>query len=136
MSMRPSWTETWMNIAKELARRAPCTRSQVGCIVVAANQFVWPGYNGVPSGEKHCTDGGCPRGLLTYEELPPEGDYSNCKAVHAEVNAIRKAGEFARGAVIFVTRRPCSDCRQAIVQSQLSEMVYLDESGQVVREGI
>lgn len=55
---RPTWDETWLGIARVVAARAACTRSQVGAILVVDNRHTWLGYNGVPAGEIHCTDGG------------------------------------------------------------------------------
>jgi dCMP deaminase len=121
---RPTWDETWLGVAAEVAKRAACTRSQVGAVLTADNKLTYLGYNGVPAGEVHCTDGGCPRGLLTYEQLATLTDYSNCPAFHAEYNAILKAGQKAKGGTIYVTREPCSDCYRHLMGAGVVRAVW------------
>lgn len=82
------------------------------------------GYNGAPSGDTHCTDGGCPRGKLTYEQLEPGTAYDNCVALHAEMNALLRAGEKANGAVLYITRSPCDWCSKIIRSSGVVRVVY------------
>ena len=48
---RPSWDETWLSVARTVARRSLCSRDQVGAVVVSAtNRLLETGYNGPPSG--------------------------------------------------------------------------------------
>lgn len=121
---RPTWDDTWLEVAKAVANRAACTRSQVGALLVVDNCHTYMGYNGVPSGEVHCTDGGCPRGLLTYDECAPLTSYSNCKAIHAEDNALRKAGSLAVGSTVYITRSPCDDCAQKMRSAGVERAVW------------
>ena len=124
--MRPSWDEWGLYLAKAVSMRAACTRSQVGAVILGAdNTGVSFGYNGVAAGELNCSDGGCPRGKLTYDQLPPLGDYSNCNGRHAEENAIRYADpERCKGATIYVTRKPCQNCQTIITTSGIARTVF------------
>jgi len=84
------------------------------------------GYNGTQAGEVNCSDGGCPRGALTYDELPAYGSYSNCKGFHAEVNAIidaHRRGMSVEDCTIYVTFAPCSDCSRFIEESGITRVV-------------
>lgn len=122
---RPTWDEYGLLLATAAASRAACNRSQVGAAVLdQAHRVVSCGYNGVPAGELNCSDGGCPRGQLSYEQLPPLGDYSNCRGSHAEKNAIDyAAAEACRGSTIYITRSPCDECLTLIRRSGISRVV-------------
>lgn len=94
-----------------------CTRRQVAAALVGVkdNQLYAVGWNHLPVGR--CDKGQCPRGQLSYEQLPAYADYAgNCDAVHAEVAAIRSLAAMAKPpkCVLYVTERPCGDCAHVI----------------------
>jgi len=92
-----------------------------------ANRIVSCGYNGVPAGDRNCSDGGCPRGRLTYEQLPPLGDYSNCNGRHAERNAIEYADpDDCVGSTLYVTRAPCDGCSGLVRLAGIVRVVWPD----------
>jgi dCMP deaminase len=113
--------------AAGLAQFSTCTRRQVGAVLVnREGKIVGEGYNGVSSGEVHCVDGGCPRGLLAYSDVPAGVDYNlyPCRAIHAEHNAILLAGvERARGGTIYVTDEPCTQCSVLIKHVGIERVV-------------
>ena len=125
---RPTWDEHWMAHADVAAGRAACTRAQVGAVVVHDNWMVSEGYNGAPAGERECTDGGCPRGLLSRDECPPDSSYDNCVSIHAEVNALLRAGTNARGGVLYVTRKPCPWCSKVVKAAGIVRVVYREDN--------
>jgi dCMP deaminase len=89
----------------------------VGAVLVnARNEIRGTGYNGSPAGLPGClTDRACPRGRLSYDEVPADSDYSNCIADHAERNALRHSRpEDLKGATLYVTRPPCPSCTTLI----------------------
>lgn len=109
-----------------LSQFSTCTRRQVGAILVQNNVIVAEGYNGVSSGEVHCVDGGCPRGLLSYAEAPAGVDYNlyPCHAIHAEHNAILRAGiDRCKGATLYVTDEPCTQCTVLIKHVGIERVV-------------
>ncbi len=59
-----------------------------------------------------------------------EGWHARFGGAHAEVNALRAAGDGARGATLYVTLEPCDHtgktppCTHAIVQAGIARMVY------------
>ena len=94
-----SWDEFFMGVALLAAKRSKDPNTQVGaCIVDKNNIILSTGYNGFPYG---CS-------------------------VHAELNAILNAqGKDLHGARLYVDLFPCNECAKAIIQSGISEVVYL-----------
>lgn len=129
MPDRPSWDETFEAIAKIWAERSTCSRRKVGAVLVKDKKVIGNGYNGVRSGADHCIDGGCPRGQLSYDDVPAGSDYNAypCYAIHAEHNAILQAGmDRALGAVLYCTELPCQQCTNLIEHVGIEWVVIVD----------
>lgn len=130
---RPDFDNYFLQIALAVSARGDCTRSQVGAVLVDSQRIVVAtGYNGVLPGQTGCLSGACPRGLRTYDELPPGGSYADCIAYHAEVNTISfalRAGQSDRfdGATMYVTRDPCFNCRMAMINVGINRAVTICE---------
>ena len=114
---RPSYEDTFFEIAKTLAKRSTCPRKHVGCVIVDEyNSIVSEGYNGAPSGMPHCADAGC---II-------EGGHC-VRAIHAEINAIAAAarrGASLKGARAYCTLLPCIQCAQALATAGVTSVVY------------
>lgn len=121
---RPTWDQYFLDIARAVSERAACTRSRVGAVLVKDNRIISTGYNGAPAGVKHCTDGGCPRGLLSYEDLPPNAQYDNCIAQHAEINCLAYSRNEARGGTMYITRAPCDWCSKVLNAFGIEKVVH------------
>lgn len=123
-AIRPSWDEYFLMLAKLAATRSTCLALPVGAVIVKDKQVLATGYNGPPSGSKHCVELG-----YCYEGL---GKCSECKvlpsrAVHAEANAIAQAarhGIKTDGASIYVTLEPCLSCLKLIISAGMREIFY------------
>lgn len=128
---RPGWDEYFLSIAAVVATRADCTRSRVGAVLVnSRNEVRGTGYNGSPAGLPGClSDGACPRGKLSYTDIPPDSDYSNCIADHAERNALRHSspGDLV-GATLYTTRKPCPGCQTLIDAAGVSRVVWVGDA--------
>ncbi len=116
-----SWDEYFMGIAILSAKRSKDPNTQVGaCIVNKKNRIVGTGYNGLPAG---CSD----------DEFPwdKQGDFLQTKypyVCHAELNAIlNNIGMDLAGCRIYTALFPCNECSKAIIQSGISEVVYLSD---------
>ena len=116
-----SWDEYFMGVALLAAKRSKDPNSQVGaCIVSAQNIIISTGYNGLPKG---CSDDEYP---WARQGAPNETKYPY--VVHAELNAIlNAAGRALDGARIYVSLFPCNECAKAIIQTGISEIIYLSD---------
>ena len=107
---------------------ADCNRRHVGAVVVDGyGRLIGVGWNGLRDGS--CSRGECPRGKLSYGEMPAFSSYSgNCAALHAEDSAIRMAGPRCEGGTIYVTCPPCPECEEIIEANGLRvEVVTLED---------
>ena len=117
-----SWDEYFMGIAMLTAKRSKDPSTQVGaCIVSKDNIIISTGYNGMPKG---CSDDEFP-----WEREGAQDDMTKYPyVVHAELNAILNAnGRDLRGSRIYVALFPCNECAKAIIQSGVSEVMYLSD---------
>ena len=126
---RPDWDTYYLNIARVVSDRADCTRRKVGAIIVNGDRIVSTGYNGAPAGKPGClTSGACPRGQLSIFDVAPGSSYDtgkgSCIALHAEQNAILRAGLDCRGATLYLTDEPCNGCARLIEGSGIVRVVF------------
>lgn len=69
---------------------------------------------------------------MSKEECAPGADYRNCISLHAEQNALLRAGDRANGGTLYVTREPCDWCWKNIRATGLSRVVWFGPDGGVV----
>jgi dCMP deaminase len=121
---RPSWGTYFMNITNLVAERSTCTRRAVGAVLVKDKRILSTGYNGAPTGLKHCLEVGCLRERLGVESGKM---HELCRGIHAEQNAIIQAayhGVSVKGATIFCTNQPCSICARMIINAGIQKIYY------------
>ena len=108
----------FLSIAHLVAQRSTCRRRRVGCVLVdMRNHIVATGYNGVPSGFKHCLDVPC-----EGASAPSGTDLDKCLAVHAEVNAfLQLTSDDILTA--YVSTTPCFTCAKMICNSNVARIV-------------
>ncbi len=116
-----SWDEYFMGVALLSAKRSKDPSTQVGaCIVNNKNKIVGAGYNGLPMG---CSD----------DDFPwnKQGEFLDTKypyICHAELNAIlNNIGIDLHGCKIYTALFPCNECSKAIIQSGITEIIYLSD---------
>ena len=122
---RPSWDDYFLEIASLVAKRSTCLRRQVGAVIVKDKRILTTGYNGAPSGLKHCAQVGCLRQKLN---IPSGERHELCRALHAEMNALLQAAHYGisvKGAVVYCTNHPCIICAKMIVNSGIKKIVIL-----------
>lgn len=123
---RPSWDEYFFEITKMVATRSTCLRRQVGSVIVKDKRILTTGYNGVPSGLRHCAETGCLRDQL---KIPSGERQEICRGVHAEQNALIQAARFGislEGSTIYVTHHPCIVCAKLIINAGIKTIKYLE----------
>jgi dCMP deaminase len=106
-----------MRLAEELARRSTCRRRAVGAVITSADltRVLGVGYNGGARG-------------INNECLTPGGPDDPClTCIHAETNAVAKAGSTETGKWAFVTWSPCVLCATLLINSNVSHVLYRKE---------
>lgn len=120
---RPTWDEYFITIAGNVRERSTCLRRRVGAIVVKDKRILSTGYNGAPSGFKHCSEVGCVR---AEGDIPPGERHELCRGVHAEQNAIVQAaasGVGIRDSTLYCTHFPCVLCAKMIINAGIRRLV-------------
>ncbi len=113
--IRPSWDEYFKEIVQVTAKRSPCERLQVGCILVLNNRIVSQGYNGF---------------LPDCEHTSIVRDGHEQATVHAEQNAIAdcaKRGVSCNGCTAYITHYPCIICCRILLASGIKEIKYIHD---------
>ncbi len=128
--MRPTHDEYYLEIARAVSRRSTCLRRQYGAVIVNNDEIIATGYNGAPRGCENCCDiGKCNREGHEHND----GNYGDCRSVHAEMNAIISASRaemigstlylagFENGQAIAAT--PCPICQRLIINAGIAKVV-------------
>ncbi len=120
---RPEWDEYFMRIAELVSSRSTCLRRRVGAVLVREKRILATGYNGAPSGLKHCMETGCLREKMG---IPSGEKHELCRGLHAEQNAIIQSayhGISIKGSILYITCHPCSVCSKMIINAGIKEVV-------------
>lgn len=150
--MRPSRDETWLNMARELAKRSTCLRRAVGCALLdELGQVLATGYNGRARGLPHCNE---PTGFnfvyangidrtrqLTGQDTgrvdvfgdacpgakaEPGTRLDACESVHAEQNALLQCRDVQLIRTCYVTASPCVTCVKLLMQTGCVRVVFAE----------
>jgi dCMP deaminase len=111
--MRPSWDEYFKEIVQVTAKRSPCERLQVGCLLVKDNRIVSQGYNGFLPGCAHVS-------IIR--------DNHEQATVHAEQNCIAdsaKRGVSCDGCTAYITHYPCIICCRLLLATGIKNIKYI-----------
>ena len=122
---RPGWDDYFMGLASHAASRSTCLSRKVGAVAVKDKRVLATGYNGACSGSPHRGDVGCLR-----KGAPSGTALHQCRAVHAEANAITKiarSNNNSEGATLYVTASPCIECAKLIIQAGIKRVVYSEK---------
>jgi len=115
-----------MSITKLVATRSTCIRRHVGAILVKDKRILASGYNGAPSGLKHCEEVGC---LRANSSIPSGERHELCRGLHAEQNLILQAayhGISIKDAILYCTNKPCVICTKMIINAGITKVYYED----------
>lgn len=145
---RPSKSEYYLGIAKAVALRSTCLRKAYGALIVKDDRVIATGYNGVPSGEPHCTK------CIKCGHGKDIETYLSCKSVHAEQNTLLAASrqemlgadlylagfDLKTGEAIECEARPCEICLRLIKNAGIDKVInkngviYQRDSGGILKE--
>jgi len=124
---RPTWDEYFLEVAALVSKRATCLRRRVGAVLVKDKKILATGYNGAPSGIKHCIVTGCIREKL---KIPSGERHELCRGLHAEQNVLLQAalhGTSTKDSVLYVTNQPCIICAKMLINGGIKEIVTLGD---------
>ncbi len=122
---RPSWDEYFLEIARLVKSRSTCLRRQVGAVFVRDKRVLATGYNGAPSGLKHCDEVGC---IREREGVPSGERHELCRGIHAEQNAMLQAAQHGVGligSILYCTTQPCVLCAKMLINSGVERIIVL-----------
>ena len=137
--MRPSRHETMLEIVEALGKRTTCIRRGVGAVLVNnQGQILSTGYNGVAKGEKHCNKSEQSREynfiLDEYIDVYPHACPGStaqsgsllheCKAIHAEQNALLQCPDVQKIHVCYTSCSPCIHCIKLLMNTSCSLLVF------------
>lgn len=106
------WCDRFLALSREIAKWSKDPSSQVGAVIVNdQRQVVGMGYNGFP------------RGTSDHPDIYANRPEKYRRVVHAEVNAVLNATSSTKGATIFVTHPPCSQCMALLIQAGVKAVV-------------
>ncbi len=115
-----------MSIAQLVATRSTCLRRKVGAVLVKDKRVIATGYNGAPTGVRHCEETGCLREQLGIKS----GErHELCRGLHAEQNVIISAayyGVTTEGTTLYSTHLPCIICSKMLINAGIEKVFYLD----------
>lgn len=110
--MDNKWHRRFFDLAKHVATWSKDPSTQVGACVVNDNkQVIALGFNGFPRGVEDTPDRYSTR-EIKYKFV-----------CHAERNALDNAFADTKGATLYSTLFPCSDCTKGIIQKGIKEIV-------------
>lgn len=136
---RPTKIEYYLDMADQVSTRSTCLTSKYGCVIVNNDKVVSTGYNGAPRGAKNCIDTG-----LCIRDCEGLRRYNECRAVHAEANAMLHANYTDLiNSTMYISRsavgdrsstrvEPCESCKRLIVNGQVSKVICRQLDGSVL----
>lgn len=129
---RPSWDNTWLEVARVVAKRSLCERDKVGAVIVSSTQrIVATGYNGPPAGFPH---NNLPCQTWCTRRSGDDTDYLNCPALHAESNALSVCDRMVReGGTIYISSDVCYGCAKLVANSGLTRVVVMRHPDRMYR---
>ncbi len=115
---RPSWKQTFIEIAKTIAKRSKDPHTKVGAVLTNNNCIIGTGYNGDPRNFKY--------------EFDWNSEEKYNYVIHAEMNAIANAvyngaGNSIKGSEIYLTLSPCNHCILQLIQFGVKTVYFLEK---------
>ena len=90
-------------------------RRHVGAILVKDKRILATGYNGAPTGLRHCEEVGC---LREDTSIPSGERHELCRGLHAEQNAIIQAAYHG------ISNKPCVICSKMLINAGINKIIF------------
>ena len=112
--MLNKWDERFLTLAKHVAGWSKDDSTQVGCVIVDANnRIVSLGFNGPPR---------------AVNDEYRDRDQKIRRTIHAEKNALAFANRDVSGCTAYVTHPTCSQCAAFLIQHGISKVIFNEGS--------
>jgi dCMP deaminase len=112
---RPSWDDTFIEIAAVLAKRSKDENTKIGAVIVGpSHEIRGMGYNCFP------------RGINDDDPERQKRPHKYKFFEHAERNALYNAARIGtplEGCTVYIPGYPCADCARGMIQSGIKEIV-------------
>jgi dCMP deaminase len=102
-----------IDFAKFVALKSFDPSTKVGAVIMNGRFLVGTGHNTFP------------RGVDETEERLAHRPTKYAMMLHAEANAILSAGRLTKGATLYCTLQPCSECAKLIIQAGIRKVVCI-----------
>lgn len=120
--------ETFIEIAKLMAKNSYAERLKVGAVLAKEDRIMATGYNGTPRGYNNECE---------YIDTITGDKKTKDIVVHAEQNLLMfcaKHGIKTEGCTLYITHSPCITCAKLIASAGIKEVIY--ENDYRDREGL
>ena len=127
MTKQSVWDNSFIEVAKTLAKLSHCMSRKVCALAVKNNRIICTGINGTVKGALNCDD------LFAYvDETNREQHHkwSLVNEVHAEANLVAEAnknGISLEGSTIYLTLSPCNTCCLLLASVGVKRIMYLEK---------
>jgi len=111
---RPKWDSIWITFAQLISERSVDPRRKVGAIIITEDnsQILALGYNG---------------NYVNGPNVVESNEPGKSGFIHAEINALLKLDyNNPKNKIMYVTTMPCQHCAKCIINTNIKEVVYLE----------
>ena len=113
-----------MAVAHACAERSTCMRRHVGCVLLNDKRhIIATGYNGVAAGLPHCNE----KHACAGANSPSGTNLDDCRAIHAEQNALLQCKNIYEIETCYTTTAPCITCTKLLLNTSCKRIVYLHD---------
>lgn len=137
--------EYYLELARCVSERSTCLKRHYGAVIINHDRIISTGYNGAPRGCTNCSDlGKCER-----MNVPHNTDYTFCRSVHAEMNAIIHASYVdMQDSTLYLSGfdmqtgnlidKPdcCPMCKRMIINAGITRVVFGNADGSITKVNV